>query len=82
MKNVLVTGHGLVGSCFDTEEKREKYTVWHSKYCDLRDKTLVEKKIKGKRFSGIIHTAAKVGGVGGNMKYKGEFFYDQYHDEY
>ena len=46
MKNILVTGHGLVGSCFDTEEKREKYTVWNSKYCDLRDKILVEKKIK------------------------------------
>jgi GDP-L-fucose synthase len=76
MKNILVTGHGLVGSCFDTEEKREKYTVWDSKYCDLRDKTLVEKKLKGKWFNGIIHTAGKVGGVGGNMRYKGEFFYD------
>jgi GDP-L-fucose synthase len=77
MSKVLVTGgYGLVGSCFDTEEKREKYTVWNSKYCDLRDKILVEKKLKGKWFNGIIHTAAKVGGVGGNMKYKGEFFYD------
>ena len=77
MKRILVTGgNGLVGSCFDTEEKREKYTIWNSKYCDLRDKTLVEKKLKGKWYDGIIHTAAKVGGVGGNMKYKGEFFYD------
>jgi len=77
MKRILVTGgNGLVGSCFDTEEKREKYTIWNSKYCDLRYKTLVEKKLKGKWYDGIIHTAAKVGGVGGNMKYKGEFFYD------
>jgi len=77
MDRVLVTGgNGLVGSCFDTEEKREKYTIWNSKYCDLRYKTLVEKKLKGKWYDGIIHTAAKVGGVGGNMKYKGEFFYD------
>jgi GDP-L-fucose synthase len=77
MKRILVTGgNGLVGSCFDTEEKREKYTIWNSKYCDLRDKTLVEKKLKGKWYDGIIHNAAKVGGVGGNMKYKGEFFYD------
>jgi len=77
MGRILVTGgNGLVGSCFNTEEKREKYTVWNSKYCDLRDKTLVEKKLKGKWYDGIIHTAAKVGGVGGNMKYKGEFFYD------
>jgi len=29
-----------------------------------------------KKFESIIHCAAKVGGVGGNMNYKGEFFYD------
>jgi GDP-L-fucose synthase len=29
-----------------------------------------------KGFDGIIHCAAKVGGVGANMNYKGEFFYD------
>jgi len=29
-----------------------------------------------KGFDGVIHCAAKVGGVGGNMNYKGEFFYD------
>jgi GDP-L-fucose synthase len=29
-----------------------------------------------KNFDGIIHCAAKVGGIGGNMNYKGEFFYD------
>ena len=29
-----------------------------------------------KQFDGIIHCAAKVGGIGGNMNFKGEFFYD------
>jgi GDP-L-fucose synthase len=29
-----------------------------------------------KGFDGIIHCAAKVGGVGANMNYKGEFFYN------
>ncbi len=31
---------------------------------------------KKTNFDGIIHCAAKVGGVGSNIKYKGEFFYD------
>jgi GDP-L-fucose synthase len=29
-----------------------------------------------KKFDGVIHCAAKVGGLGSNMNYKGEFFYD------
>jgi GDP-L-fucose synthase len=29
-----------------------------------------------KHFDGVIHCAGKVGGVGGNMNHKGEFFYD------
>jgi GDP-L-fucose synthase len=32
--------------------------------------------MKDSNFEGIIHCAAKVGGIGSNMKYKGEFFYD------
>jgi GDP-L-fucose synthase len=76
-KKTLVTGgSGLVGSYFDTIDKRKKYDTWNSSYCDLRNKSLVEKKLKSEWYNGIIHTAAKVGGVGGNMKYKGEFFYD------
>jgi GDP-L-fucose synthase len=29
-----------------------------------------------KRFDSVIHTAGKVGGLGGNMNHKGDFFYD------
>jgi nucleoside-diphosphate-sugar epimerase len=29
-----------------------------------------------KQFDSVIHCAGKVGGVGGNMNHKGEFFYD------
>jgi GDP-L-fucose synthase len=77
MRKTLVTGgSGLVGSYFwGDEEKRERYTIWTSAN-DLRDRKLVENKLKSKWFDGVIHTAAKVGGVGSNMKYKGEFFYD------
>ena len=76
-KTLVTGGSGLVGSYFwGTEENREKYQIWNSEYCDLRNKLLVEKKMKSKWYDSIIHTAAKVGGVGSNIKYKGEFFYD------
>ena len=77
MKKTLVTGgSGLVGSYFWNTEDRERYTIWTSKTCDLMDRKLVENKLKGKWFDGVIHAAAKVGGVGANMSYKGDFFYD------
>jgi GDP-L-fucose synthase len=81
MGRLLVTGQsGLVGSQF-----KGNLIALNSKVCDLRDQKSVDeifsfytdKKIQ-KEFvvDKVIHTAAKVGGVGGNMKYKGEFFYD------
>lgn len=74
-KNILVTGgNGLVGSCFFDYD--QKYNLWGRFNCDLRDKNRLKQKKIGKWYNGIIHTAAKVGGVGSNMKYKGEFFYD------
>ena len=67
----LVTGGtGLVGSFVEADYKIS------SKDVDLRnfDKTLeLFKKLNPKE---VIHCAAKVGGVGGNMNHKGEFFYD------
>lgn len=81
MGKLLVTGaNGLVGSQF----KGDLIAIT-SKVGDLRDKKTVDSiidfytdKDKQKEFAvdRIIHCAAKVGGVGGNMKYKGEFFYD------
>jgi GDP-L-fucose synthase len=69
---ILITGgNGLVGSEFNGSE----YFKPKSKEYNLIDKnetyTLLLKK-----FDSIIHCAAKVGGVGSNMSYKGEFFYD------
>jgi GDP-L-fucose synthase len=54
----------------------QKYYLWGRFNCDLRDKNQLKRQKIGKWYNGIIHTAAKVGGVGSNMKYKGEFFYD------
>jgi GDP-L-fucose synthase len=81
MGRLLVTGaNGLVGSQF----KGDLIAIT-SKVGDLRDKKTVDSIIgfytnketqKEHVVDKIIHCAAKVGGVGGNMKYKGEFFYD------
>ena len=69
---ILVTGgNGLVGSEF----KGNEYFKPLSKEYDLRDKDQTyQLMLKG--FDSVIHCAAKVGGVGGNMNFKGEFFYD------
>jgi len=72
-EKILVTGgNGLVGSEFIGEQ----YFKPTSKDVDFRDTGEVNTLIESYNFDSIIHCAAKVGGVGSNMKYKGEFFYD------
>jgi len=69
---ILVTGgNGLVGSEFIGDH----YFKPSSKLYDLR-KTEDTNRLMLKNFDGIIHCAAKVGGIGGNMSFKGDFFYD------
>jgi GDP-L-fucose synthase len=70
---ILVTGgYGLVGSEFNSLN----YIPLSSSEADLRIRSEVDNVLEKINFDGIIHCAAKVGGVGGNMSYKGEFFYD------
>ena len=71
MSKLLVTGGtGLVGSAISTGTKLSSQdadlTVWGQTYGIIRQVSP----------DNIIHCAARVGGVGGNMNYKGEFFYD------
>ena len=69
---ILVTGgNGLVGSEFIGDQ----YFKPSSKQYDLIDKDQTY-RLMLRGFDGIIHCAAKVGGVGANMNYKGEFFYN------
>jgi GDP-L-fucose synthase len=69
---ILVTGgNGLVGSEFVGDH----YFKPSSNIYDLR-RTEDTNRLMLKGFDGIIHCAAKVGGVGGNMNFKGDFFYD------
>jgi GDP-L-fucose synthase len=70
---ILVTGgYGLVGSEFNNSN----YIPLSSSEADLRVRSEVDNVLEKISFDGIIHCAAKVGGVGGNMSYKGDFFYD------
>jgi GDP-L-fucose synthase len=70
---ILVTGgYGLVGSEFN----KPNYIPLSSSEVDLRIRNEVDNILEKIKFDGIIHCAGKVGGVGGNMSYKGEFFYD------
>jgi len=81
MGRILITGQsGLVGSQFKGD-----LIALNSKVCDLRDKKSTDdvfefytNKERQKEFAvdKVIHCAAKVGGLGSNMNYKGEFFYD------
>jgi len=76
MGNILVTGaNGLVGSQF------KDVMGITSRIGDLRNPQMVDKIFsvytdREHNVDRVIHCAAKVGGVGGNIKYKGEFFYD------
>jgi len=70
---ILVTGgYGLVGSEFNSLN----YIPLSSSEADLRVRSEVDNVLEKINFNGIIHCAAKVGGVGSNMSYKGDFFYD------
>ena len=70
MKKLLVTGgKGLVGSAINADVKV-------GREFNLTNKDECEKMIDTHKPTHIIHCAAKVGGLGGNMSFKGEFFYD------
>ncbi len=81
MGKLLVTGQsGLVGSHFTGD-----LIALSSKVCDLKNSKSVndifsfytdKDRQKENAVDRVIHCAGKVGGVGGNMNYKGEFFYD------
>ena len=70
IKRLITGGSGLVGSNIDAEIKLG------SNDGDLRDWAQVKNIFETHRPTHVIHAAARVGGVGGNMKAKGEFFYD------
>lgn len=69
MKKLITGGSGLIGSQF-----RDGIKV-SSKDYDLLKETDVIKMYQDHQPEVVIHTAAKVGGLGANMNYLGDFFY-------
>ena len=73
MGKILVTGGtGLVGSRFIGDD----YIKIGSKDINLLNQNSIEYLLADKDIDGIIHCAARVGGVKGNMTYPGEFTYE------
>ena len=70
MKKLLVTGgQGLVGSSINADHKI-------GREFDLINFEETQKMFEKYKPTQVIHCAGKVGGVGGNMNHKGEYFYD------
>jgi len=79
-KKILVTGgHGFLGTHLVKKLKDRGYknifTPAKKEY-DLREKERIAKLLNVTKPDIIIHLAARVGGIGANMKYPGKFFYE------
>lgn len=72
MKTLVTGGSGMIGSQF----KGDAYVRLSSKNCDLRNVGVTQFTFELHQPDTVIHTAARVGGVGANMNYMGEFFYE------
>jgi GDP-L-fucose synthase len=70
MRKLLVTGgNGLVGSAIEADIKI-------GREFDLTNTAQTQKAFELHKPTHVIHCAGKVGGLGGNMNYKGEYLYD------
>ncbi len=69
MKLLVTGGKGLVGSAINANVKL-------GREYDLINSQETNKAFEHYQPTHVIHCAGKVGGVGGNMNYKGEYFYD------
>lgn len=76
---VVTGGAGFLGRCV-TDKIRERggedIFVPRSKEYDLRDLAAIRRMLGAARPNLIIHLAAVVGGIGGNMANPGTYFYD------
>jgi GDP-L-fucose synthase len=72
--NILVTGgSGFLGKRLQIEKPDWNYIS--SKDCDLTDKTKVKELLNDLKPAGIIHLAARVGGIKDNIENQADFFY-------
>ena len=69
MKRLVTGGTGLVGSAIIADVKVDRnYDLTNPEICDSM--------FNEHKPTHVIHCAAKVGGLGSNMNYKGEYFHD------
>lgn len=77
MKILVTGGNGLCGSAIREESAQYDYDCFFStSEYDLRDKKRVDELFAMVQPDVVVHTAAKVGGIGGNEAMHEEFFYD------
>jgi GDP-L-fucose synthase len=69
MKKLITGGKGLIGSAFKEGDKIGSSV-------DLREFKYANTYIKSTQPDVVIHTAAKVGGIGSNIKYPADFYDD------
>lgn len=77
-RRIWVTGgHGFLGQHLLAELARRgaQAIVTTEDECDLLDPSAAQKFLQKERPEGVIHLAAKVGGIGANRKHPGSFFY-------
>lgn len=76
MDKVLITGsNGLVGTSIRKILNQDN--IFHtSKDSNLKDTEQTNLFFSKNNPTHVIHCAGKIGGLGGNMNYKGEFYYD------
>lgn len=77
---ILITGKdGLVGHALNKEKDHwynHDFIFVGRNECDLTNANEVETLFKIVKPDWVIHTAAKVGGIGGNMSNPAQYFYD------
>jgi GDP-L-fucose synthase len=71
MNNMIITGGtGLIGSAFKYGDK-----IGSSHY-NLKFRSQTDEMMNRYKPEIVIHTAAKVGGIGANMEYPANFYFD------
>jgi GDP-L-fucose synthase len=76
MKILVTGGTGMIGSAFNNVKTDHELVLYGSNQYDLRDPQQVSDMLYHNPVDGVIHLAARVGGVKGNTDYVADFFHD------